>query len=64
MFDVYCPECRGRKLIFPEQVTRIDNDEAGILVSFTCWCGAPGAWRTGASARDESVSWAAPALAG
>jgi hypothetical protein len=63
MFDVYCKECASQKLIFPHQVTSIDNDSDGIAVRFACWCGALGTWRTGATARRETVAWEEPALA-
>lgn len=39
MFDFMCPTCRSRQLIFPSQIRAIHNDERGIQVSFTCWCG-------------------------
>jgi hypothetical protein len=45
MFDSYCPECEKRQLIFPAQVDRIINDDAGIVAIFSCWCGAKGAER-------------------
>jgi hypothetical protein len=48
MFDFYCTECRRRQLIFASQVTKLINDERGISVIVTCWCGELGAIRTGA----------------
>lgn len=47
MFDYNCPECGKRQLIFPAQITSLVNDDEGIAVLLTCWCGAPGALRTG-----------------
>ena len=32
------------------------NDEQGIVVMYTCWCGAAGAWRTGAAQADAAVA--------
>jgi hypothetical protein len=52
MFDHTCTACQKRQLIFPSQVTSLENTEHGILVAFTCWCGADQTLLTGrASAR-------------
>lgn len=51
MFDYHCPECERRQLIFSSQIAHVINDEQGIAVVFTCWCGAPGALRTGNASR-------------
>lgn len=56
MFDHYCSACEQRQLIAPSQVTSIDNVEAGIFVSFTCWCGAEGHMLTGRKAQDALVA--------
>ncbi len=40
MFDHTCTACEKRQLIFPSQVTGMANTDRGIVVSFTCWCGA------------------------
>ncbi|GAB3245088.1 hypothetical protein [Nocardioides dilutus] len=40
MFDHTCTECERRQLIFPSQVTSLVNTDHGIVVAFTCWCGA------------------------
>ena len=40
MFDHQCTACDKRQLIFPSQVTAMVNTDAGIVVAFTCWCGA------------------------
>jgi len=61
MFDIHCTACQKRQLIFPSQVTNLVNDEQGIVVFYTCWCGAAGAWRTGAaSSRTHDGAPAAP----
>ena len=51
MFDHFCTACRKRWLIFPTQVASIDNDERGVHVRFTCWCGATQTLHTGRTAR-------------
>jgi hypothetical protein len=51
MFDHHCPACGKRQLLFPSQITGIVNDEQGIVVLLTCWCGEPAAIRTGRSSR-------------
>jgi hypothetical protein len=53
MFDFDCPACERRQLLFPSQVTGIVNDDHGIEVLVTCWCGAAGAIRTGRAAVAE-----------
>ena len=40
MFDHLCTSCDKRQLIFPSQVTSLVNTDHGIVVAFTCWCGA------------------------
>jgi hypothetical protein len=40
MFAHTCTECERRQLIFPSQITSLENTDHGILVSFTCWCDA------------------------
>jgi hypothetical protein len=47
MFDHECTACRKRQLIFPSQVASVTNTAGGIVVSFTCWCGADQTWVTG-----------------
>ncbi len=59
MFDHYCTACRRRQLIFPTQVTSVTNTEHGILVAFTCWCGADQTWVTGRRTRRVGVPFAA-----
>ena len=47
MYAFHCPSCREHWVIFESQVTAIRNDETGIHVSITCWCGVPGEIHTG-----------------
>ncbi len=47
MFDHECTACDKRQLIFPSQVTGVTNTADGIVVAFTCWCGADQTWVTG-----------------
>lgn len=47
MFDHYCTACAKRQLVFPSQVTSLTNSDRGIVVTFTCWCGAEQAMATG-----------------
>ena len=54
MFDAYCQSCSRRRLVFAGQVRGIANDDAGIHVTFECWCGALSTWSTGRS-RERSV---------
>jgi hypothetical protein len=60
MFDHKCTACAKRQLIFPSQVTGMDSTAVGILVRFTCWCGAAQTMVTGnASATTPKVVLAA-----
>ena len=47
MFDHHCTACDKRRLIFPSQVTSLANTERGIVLAFTCWCGAEQVTATG-----------------
>ena len=49
MFDHHCTACDRRQLIFPSQVTSLVNTEHGIVVAFTCSCGADQTLLTGRS---------------
>ena len=51
MFDHQCTACDKRQLIFASQVTAMTNTDRGIVVAFTCWCGADQAVLTGNSSR-------------
>ena len=50
MFDHKCTACEKRQLIFPSQVTSMTNTHDGIVVAFTCWCGAEQTIVTGKAA--------------
>jgi len=53
MFDNECTACGKRQLIFPSQITGLANTDAGIVVGYTCWCGADQTWVTGKTRRDR-----------
>lgn len=55
MFDVHCTACDTRRLVFPGQIRALVHDEQGIIVLYTCWCGAHGAERAGRLADRPSV---------
>jgi hypothetical protein len=60
MFDHHCTSCDKRQLIFPSQVASLTNTADGIVVRFSCWCGAEQTMTTGRSSRRAaSVSLAA-----
>ena len=60
MFDHKCTACEKRQLIFPSQVTAMTNTDHGIVVAFTCWCGADQSIVTGKGAtRTRKVALAA-----
>ena len=59
MFDHHCTACDRRQLIFPSQVTRLDNTDQGIVVDFLCWCGSGQTLTTGRGARRERATQAA-----
>lgn len=58
MFDIHCPHCSTRRLVFPGQVRGLVNDSAGIHVTVECWCGGLTTFRTGraGSAGREAVA--------
>jgi hypothetical protein len=55
MFDHLCTACAKRQLIFPSQITGMANTDHGIVVSFTCWCGADQVLVTGRNAPTTSA---------
>lgn len=60
MFDSHCAACDQRQLIFPSQVTSLVNTADGIVIGFTCWCGAEQTMLTGnAAGRERAVTLAA-----
>lgn len=56
MFAHDCTACGKRQLIFPGQITSMDNTGAGIELGFTCWCGAEETALTGRRAEARVVS--------
>ncbi|MBZ5739135.1 hypothetical protein [Nocardioides mangrovi] len=54
MFDHQCTACEKRQLIFTSQVTSLTNTDHGIVVAFTCWCGAAQTLVTGSKATSTS----------
>jgi hypothetical protein len=56
MFAHTCTACGDRFAIFESQVVSVANTDAGILVAFTCWCGAPQTQLTGRAVRTRSRS--------
>ena len=62
MFTHTCTVCERRQLLFTSQITSLHNTEQGIVVRFTCWCGAEQAMLTGRAAtaqRERAVASAA-----
>ncbi len=47
MFLTTCTACTHRYLIFPSQFTSMVNTDHGIVVDYTCWCGAEQSTVTG-----------------
>ena len=50
MFTHTCSACHRRELIFPSQITGMENTDHGIVVTFTCWCDAEQTMVTGLKA--------------
>lgn len=64
MFAHHCSHCQQRQLIFPSQITGVENTERGILVDYVCWCGAPQSYLTGRRATERGATvTTAPAAA-
>jgi hypothetical protein len=40
MFVHHCTACDKLQLTFPSQMTGVTTTDAGLVVAFTCWCGA------------------------
>jgi hypothetical protein len=53
MFVHTCSTCERRQLVFPSQIKALDNTDHGIVVSFTCWCGAEQQLLTGRKATEQ-----------
>ena len=56
MFAHHCTACDRRQLVFPDQVTALVNTDHGIVVAFTCWCGADQTMVTGAKAKPGAAT--------
>ncbi|MEQ6903101.1 hypothetical protein [Nocardioides sp. YIM 152588] len=50
MFAHDCTACHQFHLVFPDQITGLENTDAGIVVGFTCWCGSEQSIVTGRAA--------------
>jgi len=59
VFDHHCTTCDRRQLIFPSQVTSLDNTDHGIVVAFVCWCGSGQSLLTGRGADRQRATHAA-----
>jgi hypothetical protein len=59
MFDRHCSACDQTQLIFPSQISAVTNTDHGILVSYTCWCGAEQTWLTGSQGHVDEATLAA-----
>ena len=59
MFDHVCTACHKRQLIFPGMVTGLANTGRGIVVTYTCWCGAAQTMLTGRVAAETPAVVAA-----
>ncbi|CAI9400759.1 hypothetical protein [Nocardioides sp. T2.26MG-1] len=55
MFDHHCTVCDRRELIYPTQITGLTNTDHGIVVTFTCWCGAEQTMVTGRHAESAAA---------
>ena len=56
MFDHHCTVCQRRQLIFASQITDLANSDHGIVVAFTCWCGADQVMITGNGATPADLA--------
>lgn len=64
MFTHTCSACHRHELIFPSQVTGMENTDHGIVVTFTCWCDAEQTTVTGVkAARPAAEAAVEPTLA-
>ena len=53
MFVHTCSACERRQLMSPSQITTLHNTSHGIVVRFTCWCGAEQVALTGRKATEQ-----------
>lgn len=56
MFVHTCTACAKRQLVFTSQITSLTNTEDGIVLAFTCWCGADQTQTTGRVAARRSMA--------
>jgi len=63
MFDHTCSSCGKHRLVFPGQVTSVTNTETGIVITYSCWCGADQTWVTGRRGADRAPRHATPTAA-
>jgi hypothetical protein len=63
MFVHHCSACQKRQLVFFSQLTSMENTEAGIEVSLTCWCGSEQTLRTGRAFETADARTSASATA-
>lgn len=57
MFDLYCPHCSTRRLMFAGQVRGLVNETSGAQVLLECWCGGLVRWD---SATDSAAAEVTP----
>lgn len=53
MFDLFCPHCSTRRLMFAGQVRDLVNDSNGVHVVLECWCGGLVSWHSGRVAAED-----------
>jgi len=53
MFVHTCSACERRQLVFSNQITALHNTDHGIVMAFTCWCGAEQSLLTGRKAAES-----------
>ncbi len=63
MFAHTCTACCKRRLNFADQITGMDSTDHGIVVTFTCWCGAEQTMTTGVRAAPPAPAPAVPVAA-
>ncbi len=55
MFSVFCPHHQAEVLLGYRGIKRVENDDDGILVHWTCYCGYHGRTRTGVPRRHSGA---------
>lgn len=46
MFKSHCTACDTTYLVFSGMITRLASGDEGIVVTYTCWCGAEQEWHS------------------